>query len=73
MSWDDFLAEFKARHPKDFGDSTASVDVKDPIVKEAVKQPVQPVSVPTNAVVEEISEWDGAEFVDSDEPDEYWK
>lgn len=74
MSWDDFLAEFKARHPKDFGlDPTASVSVKAPVVKEAVKGPVLPVSVPTNAVVEEVSEWDGAEFDDSDEPDEYWK
>lgn len=73
MSWDDFLAEFKARHPKDFGDSTASVDVKDPMVKEAVKQPVQPVSVPTNDVVEDVAECDGAELDDSDETDEYWK
>lgn len=74
MSWDDFLAEFKARHPKDFGlDYTASVAVKAPVVKEAVKGPVLPVSVQTKAVVEEVSEWDGAEFVDSDEPDEYWK
>lgn len=76
MSWDDFLAEFKARHPKDYGlDPTAFVSVKAPVVKEAVKGPVSPVSVRTNAVVEEeeVAEWDGAEFVDSDEPDEYWK
>ena len=73
-SFEDFLEGFKRRHPKDFGlDYTASVAVKAPVVKEAVKGPVSPVSVPTNAVVEEVSEWDGVEFVDSDEPDEYWK
>lgn len=73
-SFEDFLEGFKRRHPKDFGlDSTASVAVKATVVKEAVKGPVLPVSVQTNEVVEEVSEWDGAEFVDSDEPDEYWK
>ena len=40
-SFEDFLEGFKRRHPKDFGlDSTASVAVKAPMVKEAVKQPV---------------------------------
>ena len=74
MSFEDFLEKFKKRHPEDYGlDPTASVAVKAPIVKEAVKQPVQPVPVPTKAVVEEVADWDGAEFVDSDEPDEYWK
>ncbi len=73
-SFDDFMEGFKRRHPKDYGlDPTAHVAVKAPMVKEAVKQPVQPVSVPTNAVVEDVAEWDGAELDDSDESDEYWK
>ncbi len=73
-SFEDFMEGFKRRHPKDYGlDPTVSVAVKAPVVKESVKGPVLPVSVRTNVVVEEVSEWDGAEFVDSDEPDEYWK
>jgi len=73
-SFEDFLEGFKRRHPKDFGlDPTASVPIKAPMAKEPTKGPVLPVSVPTKAAVEEVAEWDGAELVDSDEPDEYWK
>lgn len=53
MSFEDFLAEFKKRHPKDFGlDSRGSVAVKAPMAKVVVKVPEKPVSVPNIKVLE---------------------
>lgn len=46
MSWEDFLAEFKKRHPKEYGlDSGRSVAVKAPVVRIAEKAPEIAVSV----------------------------
>ncbi len=64
MSFEDFLAEFKKRHPKEYGLSGGSVVVKAPMVKEAVKGPVLPISVRLAAVPDRMSEaagdgWDG--------------
>lgn len=70
MSWDDFLAEFKKRHAKDYGISGGSVAVKAPIVKEAVKAPVLPVSVRLAAVPDRMSEAAGDDW-DSIEPEEF--
>ena len=64
-SFEDFLEQFKKRHAKDFGiDSGRSVAVKAPMVKEAVKGPVLPISVRLAAVPDRMSEaagsgWDG--------------
>lgn len=45
-SFEDFMAGFMAKHPNWFGsDSRPLQAVKAPIVKEAVKAPVLPVSV----------------------------
>ena len=71
MSWEDFLAEFKKRHPKEYGlDSGGSVAVKAPMSKVEVKSPQKPVSVPTAAVVEE--DWDAAEVVEVEESENWW-
>lgn len=73
MSWEDFLAEFKKRHPKEYGlDSGRSVAVKAPMVKVEEKKAPAPVSVPKAVVVEE--DWDAAETVEVEtEEDEYWR
>lgn len=71
MSWEDFLAEFKKRHPKDYGlDSGRSVAVKAPMVKVAVKDLPAPVSVPKAVVVDE--DWDAAEVVEVEESENWW-
>lgn len=73
MSWEDFLAEFKKRHPKEYGlDSGRSVAVKAPMVKVEEKNAPAPVSVPMAVVVED--DWDAAETVEVEtEEDEYWR
>lgn len=71
MSWEDFLAEFKKRHPKEYGlDSGRSVAVKAPMVKVAVKDLPAPVSAQTAVVLED--EWEPPEFAEIDEPEEWW-
>lgn len=46
MSFEDFLAEFKKRHPKEYGlDSMGSVAVKAPMDKVVVKAPEKTVPV----------------------------
>lgn len=71
MSFEDFMEQFKKRHPKEFGlDSGGSVAVKAPMAKVVVKAPPAPVSVPKAAVVEE--DWDAAEEVQV-EQEEYWR
>ncbi len=65
MSFEDFMAEFIQRHPDWFGsDSRPAQSVKAPMVKEAVKGPVLPISVRLAAVPDRMSEaagsgWDG--------------
>lgn len=75
MSWEDFLAEFKARHPDAFPDErhgTVQTVSRSPIHSPTTVVNAQRIKTqPTNEVVEEVSEWDGAEFVDSDEPEEF--
>lgn len=69
MSFEDFLVEFKKRHPKEYGlDSRGAVAAKAPMVEPEVKAPPAPVSAPTVAAVDD---WDGVE-VDT-EQEEYWK
>ena len=70
MSFEDFLAEFKKRHPKEYGLSGGSVVVKAPMVKEAVKGPVLPISVRLAAVPDRMSEAAGDDW-DSIEPEEF--
>ena len=70
-SFEDFLAEFIKRHPKDYGlDSCGSVAVKAPMPKVEVKAPLAPVSVPRAVVVEE--DWDAAEVVEVEESENWW-
>lgn len=71
MSFEDFLEEFKKRHPKDYAlDSRGSVAVKAPMDKVAVKAPHAPVSVPKAVVVDDG--WDAVEEVQV-EQEEYWR
>lgn len=70
-SFDDFMEQFKKRHPKDFGlDSGRSVAVKAPMVKVEEKNAPAPVSVPMAVVVEE--DWDAAEVVEVEESENWW-
>lgn len=71
MSFEDFLEEFKKRHPKDYGlDSGDFVAVKAPMVKAAGQAPVATVSAPKAVVLED--EWEPPEFAEIDEPEEWW-
>lgn len=64
MSFEDFLEEFKKRHPEAYGlDSGRPVAVKAPMPKVDVKAQLSPVSVRLG------EDWDGLE----PENDEYWK
>ena len=74
-SFEDFMVEFKKRHPREFGlDSGGSVAVKAPMAKIAEKAPEKAESVKTVAVVDDG--WDAAEEVEVEENDnekpEYW-
>ena len=70
MIWEDFLAEFKKRHHKEYGlDSGRSVAVKAPMVKVEEKNAPAPVSVPTVAAVDD---WDAAEEVEVEESENWW-
>ncbi len=71
-SFEDFLAEFKKRHAKDYGLSGGSVAVKAPMAKEAVKGPVLPVPVRLAAVPDRMSEaagdeWDAIDYTEDPE------
>ncbi len=71
MSFEDFIEQFKKRHPKEYGlDSGGSVAVKAPMAKVVVKAAPAPVSVPKAAVVEE--DWDAAEVVEVEESENWW-
>ena len=71
MSFEDFLAEFKKRHPKEYGiDSVRPVTVKAPMPKVDVKAPEIKLQVAKEVVLED--DWDGAEEVEV-ERDEYWR
>lgn len=70
MSFEEFLAEFKKRHAKDYGLSGVSVAAKAPMPKVEVKSPEKPVSVPKAVVLED--EWEPPELVEVDEPEEWW-
>ena len=71
MNFEDFLAEFIKRHPKEYGlDSGGSVAEKAPIAKVEVKAPEIKPQVAKEVVLED--DWDAAEEVEV-EQDEYWK
>lgn len=71
MSWEDFLAEFKKRHPKEYGlDSGRSVAVKAPMPKVEEKAPEIKPQVAKDTVLEEA--WDAAEVVEVEENEEWW-
>lgn len=70
MSFEDFLAEFKKRHAKDYGLSNVSVAAKAHMPKVEVKATEKPVSVPKAVVLED--EWEPPELVEVDEPEEWW-
>lgn len=71
MNFEDFLAEFIKRHPKDYGiDSGSSVAVKAPMPKVEVKAPEIKPQVAKEVVLED--DWDAAEEVEV-EQDEYWR
>lgn len=71
MSFEDFLVEFKKRHPKDYGlDSSGFEAVKAPIARVEVKAPEIKPQVAKEAVVEE--DLDSVEEVEV-EQDEYWR
>lgn len=71
MSFEDFLEEFKKRHPKEYGlDSGGSVAVKAPMAKVEAKAPEIKPQVAKEVVLED--DWDAAEEVEV-EQDEYWK
>ncbi len=70
-SFEDFMEQFKKRHPKDFGlDSRVSVAVKAPTSKIEVKAPEIKPEVAKEAVVEE--DWDVAEVVEVEESENWW-
>ena len=70
-SFEDFLEQFKRRHPKDYGlDSGRSVAVKAPMPKVEAKAPEIKPQVAKEVVLED--DWDGAEEVEV-EQDEYWR
>lgn len=70
-SFEDFIEQFKKRHPKEYGlDSGGSVAVKAPMAKVEVKAPPAPVSAPKAAVEED--DWDAAEVVEAEESENWW-
>lgn len=70
-SFEDFMEDFKKRHPKDYGlDSGGSVAVKAPMVKVMEKPQPAPVSVPKAVVL--ADEWEPPEFAEIDEPEDWW-
>lgn len=62
-SFDDFMEQFKKRHPKDFGlDSGGSVAVKAPVVRIAEKAPE--IAVPVAQAVDRKSAAAGDDWAD---------
>lgn len=71
MSFEDFMEEFKKRHPRDYGiDSGGYAAVKAPMVKVAVKD--KSVLVPVSKAVVLEDEWEPPEFAEIDEPEDWW-
>ena len=63
MSFEDFLEEFKKRHPKEYGlDSVRPVTVKAPMPKVELKAPEIKPQVAKEVVLED--DWDAAEVMD---------
>lgn len=70
-SFEDFLAEFKKRHPKEYGlDSGRFVAVKAQMSKVDVKDPEIKPQAAKDTVLEEA--WDAAEVVEVEENEEWW-
>ena len=71
MSWEDFLAEFKKRHPKEYGlDSGRSMAVNAPMPKVEVKATGSTPQVAKEVVLED--DWDAAEVVEVEESENWW-
>lgn len=71
MSWEDFLAEFKKRHPKEYGlDSGRSMAVNAPMPKVEVKATGIKPQVAKEVVLED--DWDAAEVVEVEESENWW-
>lgn len=72
-SFEDFLEQFKKRHPKEYGlDSARSVAVKAPMVKIAVKAPEIKPQVAKEADLDRMSQsagedWDALEYTEEPE------
>jgi len=72
-SFDDFMEQFKKRHPKDFGlDSGGSVAVKAPVVRIAVKAPEIKPHVAKEAGLDRMpqaacEDWDALEYPEEPE------
>lgn len=61
MNWDEFVAALKARRPEWFATAEPEKAVN---VAPTTKKPPAPDAVADG--------WDGAEVVESDEPDNWW-
>ncbi len=64
-SFEDFLEDFKKRHPKEYGlDSVGSVAVKAPMAKVVVKAPEIKPQVAKEAVQDRMSQAAGDDWAD---------
>lgn len=71
MSFEDFLVEFKKRHPKEYRlDSGRSVSVKAHMPKVELKAPEINPQVAKEVVLED--DWDAAEVVEVEESENWW-
>ncbi len=71
MSFEDFLEEFKKRHPKEYGiDSVRPVTVKAPMPKVEEKAPEIKPQVAKEEVLED--DWDGVEAMEVEESENWW-
>lgn len=72
-SFEDFLEQFKRRHPKDYGlDSGRSVAVKAPMPKVEAKAPEIKPQVAKEVVIDRMSQaagedWDSIEYTEEPE------
>ena len=73
MNFEDFLAEFKKRHPKEYGiDSGGSVAVKAPMSQVEAKAPEIKPQVAKEVVIDRMSQaagedWDSTEYTEEPE------
>lgn len=63
-SFEDFIEQFKKRHPKEYGLSGGSVAVKAPMAKVEVKAPEIKPQVAREAVMDRMSQSAGDDWAD---------